>query len=237
MPRFAQVFQPLNLRNLASPNTSGTPETPGAWLALGPAARLLGVNESTLRRWADEGNVPFSRTPGGHRRFAEVDLRRLRSAPSDDLAASHEYKSLGSLAVSRIRRRLQQGKRHPAAWYSTVDEASRMRLRPLGRRLVALATDCLERRLRGNRLMDEARAIGREYGFELANGGLALRDAMEAFTFFRHSLDESAQQIAQHANLSVEEAASAWEQVVGLADLVLIEMVDAFETQRVREVP
>jgi excisionase family DNA binding protein len=229
MHRFTQV---LTVQKLAF---DGATESQGGSLALGPAARLLGVNESTLRRWADEGSVPYFRTPGGHRRFSEADLRRLRSIPSDDAAPSHDYRSLGNLAVARIRRRLQQGKRHPAAWYSTVDEASRMRLRPLGRRFVALASDCLERRLRGSRLTEEARAIGREYGLELANDGLSLRDAVEAFTFFRHSLDESAQQLAQHANLSIEEAAAAWEQVVDLADVVLIEMVDAFELQRVRE--
>jgi excisionase family DNA binding protein len=213
-----------------------TVETQDGWLALGQAAKLLGVNESTLRRWADDGGVPYSRTPGGHRRFAEADLRRLRAVSGDDATnTAHEYKSLGNLAVTRIRRRLQQGKRHPAVWYSTVDEASRMRLRPLGRRFVGLATDCLERRLRGNRLTEEARAIGREYGLELAQDGLSLRDAVEAFTFFRQSLDESAQQLAQHSNLSVEEAAAAWEQVIGLADIVLIEMVGAFEALRVHK--
>jgi excisionase family DNA binding protein len=223
------------VQDLSTAGMHAATETQDGWLALGPAARLLGVNESTLRRWADEGGVPYSRTPGGHRRFAEVDLRRLRNGPGDDTTAAHEYKSLGSLAVTRIRRRIQQGKRHPAVWYSNVDEASRMRLRPLGRRFVGLATDCLERRLRGNRLTEEARAIGREYGLELAQDGLSLRDAVEAFTFFRHSLEESAQQLAQNANLSVEEAASAWEQVIGLADVVLIEMVDAFEARRVSE--
>ncbi|HSP55765.1 MAG TPA: MerR family DNA-binding transcriptional regulator, partial [Dehalococcoidia bacterium] len=36
------------------------------WITLGQACKLLGVNESTLRRWADAGNVRSFRTPGGH---------------------------------------------------------------------------------------------------------------------------------------------------------------------------
>jgi excisionase family DNA binding protein len=202
------------------------------WLALGPASKLLGVNESTLRRWADEGSVRSFRTPGGHRRFAATDIERLHQPSSDDSVGATDYQSLGNLAVARIRRRLQQGRRHPAGWYQTVDEASRMRLRPLGRRLVSLAADCLEKRLRGNRLTEEARAIGREYGLELAQDGVSLRDAVEGFTFFRRSLDETTQQLAHNASLNVEDAAAAWEQVAGLADLVLVAMIEAYETRR-----
>jgi hypothetical protein len=113
-----------------------------------------------------------------------------------------------------------------------VDEASRLRFRPLGRRLVALASEALDGSLRGGRLAEEARAIGREYGEELARDGVALRDAVEAFTFFRQSLDETARDLAQRSRLSAEEAAGAWEQVSGLADIVLVALIDAFDGWR-----
>ena len=44
------------------------------WLPLGQAANRLGVHPTTLRRWADKGDIPFFLTPGGHRRFAVSDL-------------------------------------------------------------------------------------------------------------------------------------------------------------------
>jgi excisionase family DNA binding protein len=44
------------------------------WLTLGQAASFLGVAQSTLRKWADQGRVPGIRTPGGHRRFRRSDL-------------------------------------------------------------------------------------------------------------------------------------------------------------------
>ena len=58
-------------------------------LLLGPAAALLGVHYTTLRRWADAGRVPVSRTPTNQRRFRVGDLRTLivpeqRSTPSED---------------------------------------------------------------------------------------------------------------------------------------------------------
>ena len=36
-------------------------------------ARALGVSESSLKRWADDGKIRFSRTVGGHRRIAVSD--------------------------------------------------------------------------------------------------------------------------------------------------------------------
>lgn len=214
--------------------TSGAADELGAaaagaeisWLSLGRACKQLGVNESTLRRWADDGRVRSFRTPGGHRRFSANDLSRLQAGAP---ARPHEYGSLGNLAVARIRRRLQRGKSQQTSWYSTVDEQSRLRFRPLGRRLVALAGECLQRRLRGGRLAGEARAIGREYGQELARDGVPLRDAIEAFTFFRRSVDETARQLAQRENLSAEESAAAWQQVSDLADLVLVAMTEAMD--------
>ena len=38
-------------------------------LRLGPAARELGMSPQKLRRLADAGTIPFTRTAGGHRRF------------------------------------------------------------------------------------------------------------------------------------------------------------------------
>jgi excisionase family DNA binding protein len=50
---------------------------PTAWLSLGPASQLLGVDPGTLRRWADDGRIAVYTTPGGHRRFDRRALERL----------------------------------------------------------------------------------------------------------------------------------------------------------------
>ncbi|MBC8076106.1 MAG: helix-turn-helix domain-containing protein, partial [Chloroflexales bacterium] len=46
-------------------------------LSLREASALLGVHPSTLRRWADAGDIAVTITPGGHRRFAPADLARF----------------------------------------------------------------------------------------------------------------------------------------------------------------
>ena len=43
------------------------------WLTLGQAARFLGVAQSTIRKWSDNGRVPAFYTPGGHRRYRRSD--------------------------------------------------------------------------------------------------------------------------------------------------------------------
>lgn len=217
-------------RSAATQSDSNAPAS--GWVSMSRACKALGVNESTLRRWANEGRIPSFRTPGGHRRFAEADLQSLQSPSVTPPPLAHEYRSLGALAVARIRRRLQRGSSHEASWYTTVDEEGRSRFRPLGRRLAALAEECLQKGSRKGRLIDEARAIGRQYGQELARGGVPLHDAVEAFTFFRRTLDETTRQLAHREHLSAEDAASAWEQVSGLADVVLVAMVEAFDAPR-----
>src|SRR6516165_9265182 len=53
------------------------------WMTLGQAARFLGVAQSTIRKWSDQGRVPAFYTPGGHRRFRRGDLELFlaRSGP------------------------------------------------------------------------------------------------------------------------------------------------------------
>jgi excisionase family DNA binding protein len=44
------------------------------WLTLGQAARYLGVAQSTIRKWSDQGRLSAFYTPGGHRRYRRRDL-------------------------------------------------------------------------------------------------------------------------------------------------------------------
>jgi excisionase family DNA binding protein len=61
------------------------------WLTLGQAARFLGVAQSTIRKWSDQGRVPAFYTPGGHRRFRRGDLEAflVRSGPGRTQSGPH----------------------------------------------------------------------------------------------------------------------------------------------------
>ena len=201
------------------------------WITLGQACKLLGVNESTLRRWADAGHVRSFRTPGGHRRFSEDDLRSLVAG---HVPGREPYSAIGSMALSRIRRRLQRGRSQASPWYSGLTEDQRERMRSLGRRLVSLVSEYLTKGARRSRLLDEAREIGQEIGRELASDGLPIRDFVEAFTFFRKGLDDTAMEIAQKSEMSSEEAVEIWELLSSLADQVLLAIAEAYDEARSR---
>ena len=160
--RFRDENEPLNTR----------------WITLGQACKLLGVNESTLRRWADAGHVRSFRTPGGHRRFSEEE---------------------------------------------------RDNLRPLGRRLVTLVSEYLSSGANRPNLIEDARGIAHEYGALLVRDGLSLRDAIEAFTFFRRMLDETAMEEAQKSDLSSDKAIELWELLTNLGDQVLLSIAESYE--------
>jgi excisionase family DNA binding protein len=51
---------------------------PPRTMAIAEAATALGVSSSTLRRWSQSGRLRVIRTAGGHRRFFEEDVWRLK---------------------------------------------------------------------------------------------------------------------------------------------------------------
>jgi excisionase family DNA binding protein len=217
------------LSRFAQVSAVGEQEPPGAggdWIGLRQACSLLGVNQTTLRRWADAGRVRTFRTPGGHRRFSQPDLALLMN--SAHRRAEPERPNLRELALLRIRRRLQRPRQSDVTWYQQLGEEERLRLRLLGRRLVDLISDYFGRRTRKARLLVEARAIGHEYGQELGHSGTPLRDALAAFMFFRRSLDETARQLAVRNGLSTDETVDGLEHIADLADEVLLAITEAY---------
>lgn len=167
------------------------PETTETWLALGEAARQLDVHPSTLRRWADSGAIPVLLTPGGHRRFAASDLKRFTRGLTGGPTASRlvDRDRLGD-ALRATRRELR---RQPESeWLSRFDDGAREQNRALGRRLMALTMRHAAGGGDRDRLLDEARSIGKRYGAACSDLGLSHTDAIEAVIFFRDALVEAA---------------------------------------------
>ena len=54
------------------------PSSESDWLRPGQAAEFLGVAQSTIRTWSDQGRLRAFYTPGGHRRYRRRDLARVR---------------------------------------------------------------------------------------------------------------------------------------------------------------
>ncbi len=65
-------------------NTQTTP----TWIGLSEAVEVLGVHETTVRRWADSGAIKTIRTPGRQRRFSREDCERVAREGVGSEAAS-----------------------------------------------------------------------------------------------------------------------------------------------------
>jgi excisionase family DNA binding protein len=69
------------------------------------AARVLGVSEASVKRWADSGLLPMEKTAGGHRRFRPEDVaaaRRARLGESESLAPERRAAAATPAPVSPL---------------------------------------------------------------------------------------------------------------------------------------
>src|SRR5688572_20594501 len=106
------------------------------WLSLKDAASHLGIHETTLRRWANSGEIPVMLTPGGHRRFAVADLNRF----AQDRRRLKMVTGLEQLWAEQALQETRQAiVRHPELpWLAAFSPEDRERKRQLGRRLMGL---------------------------------------------------------------------------------------------------
>lgn len=204
-------------------------ESPQSWLTLGAASALVGVSESTIRRWADAGEIRSFRTSGGHRRVLEEDLRRLLSSGPGHAMSDSTH--ISDLALARAKRRLgRRGQRPAMPGLDALDPDAKDRLRLLGRQVVDLFARFIAGGNRaGERFAEDARLIGREYGRTLVGSGVRLTAAVATFNALRVTLEETAAQIAAEAGLATEEAVEAIERVLRLADALLEGMAEVYE--------
>lgn len=162
------------------------PQQVPQWLTLSEASDFLGVHYTTLRTWADNGDIPVFRTPGGHRRFSAADLRRFLADRNASTALS-DSGALVDVAVGRVRAQIQQ---QEMAWLQTADEQTRDLRRERGRQLFGLAISFVMKPQQRDRILEDGRMLGWEYGREAALGGITLSATGRAVQFFRNQLSD-----------------------------------------------
>lgn len=201
------------------------------WLSLGRASQILGVNEATLRRWADEGKVKVFVTPGGHRRFAAGELRRL---------LEREGKAKGGvplLSWVRSRFQRQQLSRREALrarpWYGAFDEGARLRAMERGWQAVATIEACLTGAKSWEGAAAELRSQGEEVGREAARLGLSSTDAVEAFLFYRRQFLEAIRQAGRSHLTREGQLAEAMQKSSNLLDEMLLTMEITYQQAKV----
>lgn len=200
------------------------------WLTLSEAAAFLDVHPTTIRRWANNGDLPVLVTPGGHRRFAATDLARFARERSA-LRNVNGYAGLwATKALANSRQELMA--RHNQNWLTYFDEDGRARNRQLGQRLMGLTLQYLSSEAseeQGEAILEEARRIGHQYAENSIRQGLPLRATLEASMFFRDSLIETALQLPETANIRPEANVRLMRRVNDLLNAVHLAVADVYD--------
>jgi len=196
------------------------PSNNETWLTLSEAAGLLDVHPTTLRRWANNGDIPVMVTPGGHRRFAASDLARF----------ARERSALRNVNLARTRQDVSVH-RHES-WMAYFDEEGRSQTRLLGQQLMGLTLQYLSSESNEENsasILEEARRIGRLYARNCMARGLPLRMTLEASIFFRDSLIETALQLPETANIRPEANIRLLRRVNAILNAVHLAVADVYE--------
>lgn len=201
----------------------------GRWLSINEACALLGVDQSTLRRWSDAGKVPVFRTPGGHRRYAEEDLRALVGGRRVERPRVIRQE-LTDRSLSAFEEGFWQGAR-ARRWFRAFSPSKHEELRLLGRRLIDLAVRFAASPESADRtsFLDEGRQIGEQYGTSSARAGLSSVEAVEAFLYFRSPVVRSMLGMIEEQGLAAKRAARVFVDIGQFMDQVLLAMVAAHE--------
>jgi excisionase family DNA binding protein len=199
------------------------------WLNLSEAAKILGVHPSTLRAWADRGDLPAHRTPGKHRRFLRADVESWAASRRESQAFAGQM--IVENALGRTRMQMAEGRLSSAGWYQRLDDARKRELREAGRRLLNLLLRYLGDE--GEAVLAEGQAIGREYERLGREAGLSLSETINVFLYFRDFLYDSVIDVYQ---ASGQRAAREWaamhRQIAAFTNTVLLALVEAHEESK-----
>ena len=207
------------------------PPTSGAFLSLGEASRLLGITPSTLRRWADRGQIASFTTPGGHRRFPRTTIAallprvRARRPPLTELGTDGDQ-------ISKAYRRLHPAPGgEPIRWLTDISSEDRSLLRERGRRM----SECLLAHLDADgpasamANLHEAARHGAEYGRHAALLGASLIEAVAGFLRFRSPFIESLAATARQRGLDTREATGLLVDAEAAMDKLLIGFIEGWQ--------
>jgi excisionase family DNA binding protein len=197
-------------------------------LALGPAARLVGVDPDTLRRWADDGHVAVFTTPGGHRRFDRRELQRLartrsargKPAPLASLGATPDR-------LSRAYRRSYSSEPDERRVRASVTPADRDAFRRDGRRLVEALLAHLDAANDAERDRTESAAVALvdDLAVRLAGAGVDGPAAIDLFVAARRPFLSELGSIARRRQLGAARLVAAYESASAVLDRLLVRFV------------
>lgn len=204
-------------------------KTSSDWVSLRDAAEILGVHPATVRNWADKGDIPSRRTPGGHRRFNRDDLHRYARTRGERQPV--EVQVIIQNALGSARMQVGEGDLVNVPWYRQLSETTRVEMRQYGRDLLEAMRGYLGKGAHDDDLQDAVR-FGQKYARLLSDDGLTLPQATRGFLYFSEFVIDS---ILTWSEVSPPRNSSEWatllRQVNNFTHVMLLSIIEYYEEE------
>lgn len=196
-------------------------------LTINEASQMLGVSETALRQWTDEGKVKAFVTPGGHRRYSRVELKKFMSSHPRMLGIKDLVAELEETAQRH--REIARASLEKKAWYNKLNRESQEHLAELGRRLLSLIIRYVTKPSKREETLQLAREVGHGHGDTLAKLGLPLTDSVEAFILHRDPIMNAAAHLMKKREAFTGRVVEAIPLVGHVLDEALVALVAAHQ--------
>ncbi len=199
-------------------------------VGISEACQILKVSETALRQWTDEGKIKAFVTPGGHRRYLVVDLKKFMS-PHQKVIGIRELVVELEDAVHPLRE-IARTSLPAKAWYNKLDKDSQQSLASLGRNMLQVIIKYVTEPSRREVTMIMARDTGRDFGAILAKSELSLTESVEAFIMHRDPIINAATQLIKRKGAFTGRIVEAIPLVTHVMDEALVSLVAAHQQYR-----
>lgn len=197
------------------------------WLPLNDAAQRLGVHPTTLRRWADDGQIPYMVTPGGHRRFSVDALDEFIRARNRSPHPSPPEQVWVERALAKTREEIVV--HQDVDWMVGFTASERELHRQLGRRLMGTLLQYISRTDDAPDLLEEAGQLGRAYAGAMHQRHVPLSEGLKAVFFFRDTLIETAIDLPQAASQRGETNLRLMRCITRFVNALHVALAEAYE--------
>ena len=216
------------LRLIMTPENNSTRQ----WVGLNEAAKQLGIHPATLRRWADDGEIPVMVTPGGHRRFAVAELNRFSEERQRLRVVAGIEQVWADQVLHETRRQISA--QRDSDWFSSFNEQRREHKRMLGRQLLNITLTYISLKQGGEDLLESARAIGREHAEEGLQMNLPLAEALKIILFFRDTMFNVALQLPEVAHVKADVNTQLLHRIGALLACVELAVAETYDLARIQ---
>ncbi len=199
-------------------------------IGISEASTFLGVSEASLRQWTDKGKIKAFITPGGHRRYSKIELKKFVISHPKMFDIKDFVNKLQE--TNEQLREIGRETLKNTAWYSELSDEEKRYLADIGRRLLNQIIKYISEPSRREETMGQVHETGHDLGVMLAKLNLPLTDSVEAFILHRDPIMNATTHFIRKREAFTGRVVKAIPIVARILDEALIALIAAHQQYR-----